>query len=87
MRRANECYDIFILAENLKVYNKDKRDLLLVNHDEKDDLAFLEADAANEEVDEVTDGNELKAMGNVSDEAPKSAAKPRRRKRASNLSR
>lgn len=51
LRKDKEKFYVFLLPKDLKVFNKDKRDLLLSNyHDEDRDQAFIDADtlAANE---------------------------------------
>jgi hypothetical protein len=45
LRKDKEKFDVFLLPKDLKVFNKDKRDLLLSNYyDEESDQAFIDAD-------------------------------------------
>lgn len=45
LRKDKKCYDIFMLPQDFKVFNKDKRDMFLEDYDDREDLAYLEADA------------------------------------------
>ena len=37
LRKDKEKFDVFIMAKDLKVFNKDKRDTLLLDYDEEKD--------------------------------------------------
>ena len=54
LRKDKEKFDVFIMAKDLKVFNKDKRDTLLLDYDEEKDQAYLDADAALDDVVEET---------------------------------
>ena len=65
--RKDKCrYDVFLMAKDLKVFNKDKRDQFLLNYDQTEqDERYLEQDAAQEsdhynqeEIYDVADGTE-----------------------------
>jgi len=60
LRKEKRHYDIFLIAKDFKIFNKDKRDLFLAGYDESEDLAFLEVDAAAEEPSESCEGTESK---------------------------
>ena len=52
LRKDKERFDVFIMPKDLKVFNKDKRDSLLLNYAEaaeQEDQAFLDADTAKDE--------------------------------------
>ena len=44
LRKDRQRYDIFIMPKDLKIFNKEKRDLLLANYtDESKDQAYLDS--------------------------------------------
>lgn len=53
LRKDKKSYDIFMTPKDFKVFNKDKRDVLLSEYDETADQAYLEADADAAEAEEV----------------------------------
>ena len=83
LRRDKEIFDVLILPKDLKVFNKDKRDQLLLNYNEEDDRALVEAE---ELLKEEEASMEQRITQQSSEETP-SQPKPKRRKKASNLSR
>ena len=53
MRKDKEYFDVLILPKDLKVFNKDKRDQMLLNYNpEEDEAALLEANEVEEEENE-----------------------------------
>lgn len=57
LRKDRDQYDILLLPKDLKVFNKDKRDSMLADYNQDEDLELLKADAAAEEL-EVYNFNE-----------------------------
>ena len=50
LRKDKERFDVFLMPKDLKVFNKDKRESLLLNYkDEEEDQAFLDADTVKDE--------------------------------------
>ena len=49
LRKDKEKFDVFIMAKDLKVFSKDKRDALLLDYDEEKDKAILAKDAEQDE--------------------------------------
>ena len=98
LRKDKECYDIFLLEKDLKVFHKDKRDLLLIGHSDEASLMMLqeterlELDDETIQDDEAAEGSntEPKAItqqSSVDQDSSATQKKTKRRKKASNLSR
>lgn len=90
LRNDKEIYDVFILPKDLKVFNKDKRDLLLANYDPSGEQ-LLDEEANNEEGEAEDDADDLTNINvtqqSSAEEAQSQKSKPKRRKKATNLSR
>ena len=67
LRKDKERFDVFIMPKDLKVFNKDKRDSLLLNYNaEEEDQAFLDADTVKDEA--IMDDAEQENGGAQEDE-------------------
>lgn len=56
LRYEKEIYDVFILPKDLRVFNKDKRDLLLSNYDPTNDQTLCD-EVNNEEMEAEEEGD------------------------------
>lgn len=72
LRKERECFDIYLLPKDLKVYSKEKRDVFLEGYDEAEDQARLDEleakakaaeDAEDEENAEIEEGGESNVAG------------------------